>query len=288
MVASEPAASRFHEGSILGIFAGLVSVVAVGLLCDATGAPYAVQSAATAGAVGLPAAIEYSIKARRRDKIKDVSRIRQGELRRPIGLVLAMFAAVLFLVDSMIGRTFAVALAEGYPVSHTTAIMLAIFGVLIVGVFGFFASSYASHYLGKKPYLWTAVAVGSIFVLRVLLLLVEYRVTPAEDRAVLAEYGVMPRVLLRLFVAYLIYLGACLAGVWYGRRRHGEFLAKKLARMQSKASRAAGNEIAAHPPSQASGLDLLELLRKLGDLRDAGVLTEEEFQAKKTEILARI
>ena len=150
------------------------------------------------------------------------------------------------------------------------------------------ASSYASHYLGTKPYLWTAVAVGAIFVLRVVLLLVEYRVTPAGDRSVLADYGVMPRVLLRLFIAYLIYLGACLAGVWYGTRHHDEFLAKKLARMQRKSSRAAGDGIAAHPESQASGPDLLETLKKLGDLRDAGVLAEDEFQAKKTEILGRI
>jgi hypothetical protein len=35
-------------------------------------------------------------------------------------------------------------------------------------------------------------------------------------------------------------------------------------------------------------MDLLEQLKKLADMRDAGVLTDEEFQAKKTEILARI
>jgi len=29
-------------------------------------------------------------------------------------------------------------------------------------------------------------------------------------------------------------------------------------------------------------------LRKLGELRDAGILTEEEFAAKKSEILSRI
>lgn len=31
-----------------------------------------------------------------------------------------------------------------------------------------------------------------------------------------------------------------------------------------------------------------DLLSRLGQLRDAGVLTEEEFKAKKAEILARI
>ncbi len=288
MARTEPADTRFHEHSFLGIFAGVVSVVVVGVLLNAAGAPTLVQGAVTAGAIGFPAAIEYSLRARRRDKTDDASRIRRGELRRPIGLVVAMFAAVfagvLFLVDAIIGRIFAVALADGYGISHGTAIVVAIVGVATVAVFGFFASSYASHYFGKNPYLWTAAVVGSLFVFRMLLMLVEYRVTRAEDRAVLAEYGVMPAVLFRLFVAHLVYLGACLGGAWYGRRHHDEFLAKKLARMHRQASPVADPQ----QPSQAAGLDLLELLKKLGELRDAGLLTDEEFRAKKTEILARI
>jgi Short C-terminal domain len=43
------------------------------------------------------------------------------------------------------------------------------------------------------------------------------------------------------------------------------------------------------PPAPASpDLDVLEQLRTLGDLRSAGVLTEAEFEAKKTELLGRI
>ena len=34
--------------------------------------------------------------------------------------------------------------------------------------------------------------------------------------------------------------------------------------------------------------DAVDLLRKLGDLRDAGVLTEDEFATKKAELLRRI
>lgn len=34
--------------------------------------------------------------------------------------------------------------------------------------------------------------------------------------------------------------------------------------------------------------DVFELLRKLGELRDSGVVTSEEFESKKTELLARI
>jgi hypothetical protein len=39
------------------------------------------------------------------------------------------------------------------------------------------------------------------------------------------------------------------------------------------------------PPPDA---DVLEQLRKLGELRKAGVLTGAEFEAKKAELLGRI
>ncbi|MFG3251810.1 SHOCT domain-containing protein [Streptomyces sp. NPDC048187] len=43
---------------------------------------------------------------------------------------------------------------------------------------------------------------------------------------------------------------------------------------------------AAGPPSAAS--TPVEQLRQLAELRDAGILSEEEFTAKKAEILARM
>ena len=48
-------------------------------------------------------------------------------------------------------------------------------------------------------------------------------------------------------------------------------------------ARAAGAAAPATPPP-----DVVDLLHKLGDLRDAGVLTEDEFAAKKAELLRRI
>ena len=33
---------------------------------------------------------------------------------------------------------------------------------------------------------------------------------------------------------------------------------------------------------------VIDQIRKLGELRDSGILTEEEFAAKKSELLARI
>jgi hypothetical protein len=49
---------------------------------------------------------------------------------------------------------------------------------------------------------------------------------------------------------------------------------------------AAGNTEPA--PSPTSAPDYIAQLRELGELRDAGILTEDEFAAKKAEILARI
>jgi hypothetical protein len=42
------------------------------------------------------------------------------------------------------------------------------------------------------------------------------------------------------------------------------------------------------PPHNLPTRDPFEQIEKLAQLRDTGALTEEEFQAKKTEILGRI
>jgi len=44
-------------------------------------------------------------------------------------------------------------------------------------------------------------------------------------------------------------------------------------------------EPAAPPPAAASTGDVIEQLRQLGELRDQGVLTDEEFAAQKARIL---
>jgi Short C-terminal domain len=43
---------------------------------------------------------------------------------------------------------------------------------------------------------------------------------------------------------------------------------------------------AAPPPAPAGGNDMFEQLRQLGELRDQGILTAEEFAAQKARILA--
>jgi Short C-terminal domain len=41
------------------------------------------------------------------------------------------------------------------------------------------------------------------------------------------------------------------------------------------------------PPAPSGGDDMLDQLKQLGELHDAGVLTDEEFAAQKAKILAQ-
>jgi phage host-nuclease inhibitor protein Gam len=43
-----------------------------------------------------------------------------------------------------------------------------------------------------------------------------------------------------------------------------------------------------HARAQADYEDVTEQIRKLGDLRDEGVITDEEFETKKRELLSRL
>jgi len=45
---------------------------------------------------------------------------------------------------------------------------------------------------------------------------------------------------------------------------------------------------AAVAPATAAAINPTDQLRSLAELRDAGILTDEEFAAKKAEILARL
>lgn len=56
---------------------------------------------------------------------------------------------------------------------------------------------------------------------------------------------------------------------------------------QRRQQTAAAVPVAAAAPA-AAGVDVTQQLQQLASLRDAGILTEEEFAAKKSELLARI
>ena len=44
----------------------------------------------------------------------------------------------------------------------------------------------------------------------------------------------------------------------------------------------------AQPATASQAPDVMDQLKKLGELRDAGVLTDEEFEVKKAELLSRL
>jgi hypothetical protein len=68
------------------------------------------------------------------------------------------------------------------------------------------------------------------------------------------------------------------------KRRAVEIAAYVRAKMGEVAS---AGTIAPQAP-EAPTTDLADQLRKLGELRDAGVLTSEEFDAKKADLLGRM
>ena len=292
---TEPATSRFSQQSLLGIGASIGAGVVAGLVCYAVKVPPYVQAPVMGGVVGLPAAIDYSLQSRRRDPAEDAARIRRGDLNRPVGLVVTMMAAALILAISL-GWALGVLVlvvttgGTGLVVKEDLSVQqIAVLApiILVPCALAFFIGRYASHYLGKHPYRWTFVAFGCAFVYEALwgLFAAVEGQQPAGQNlpALFANF-------IAIVMVSVIYLWVCLLGTAFGRLHHDKFLANKLVRVERQAARAAatqpGAQTAPQQPSQASGPDALEGLNKLAKLRDARVLTEEEFQSKKAEILA--
>jgi hypothetical protein len=327
-----PATSRLQDNSLLGLCAGVVAAVAAGYMCKLAGFPPEATTGVVAVTGGVPAAVELRIKSRRRDTNVDMARIQRGELRRPVGLVVMLLAAAIVLLDGAFG-----AMTAGIPsvlnllinagkIEISTAKVVASFaGVLpiILGMCLFLIASYASHYFDKRPYLWTATAVGCALAIRELVLL-GFRSTSA-GKSLIEMYGSLAGLLLAAVVVNLGYLFICMVGVWLGTRYHDEFLAKKLARMEGNAAREAAkqhestlqnqttatqastqdsnapensapklvtpisrpNDLPSAPDNHRTS-DPIKQIEKLAHLRDTGALNEEEFQAKKTDILSRI
>jgi hypothetical protein len=51
---------------------------------------------------------------------------------------------------------------------------------------------------------------------------------------------------------------------------------------------AAGEMGAARQSTKSMSVDIVEEIKRLGELREAGLLTDDEFTAKKTELLNRM
>ncbi len=328
-----PAASRLQDNSLLGIGAGLVAVVAAGSVCNLAGFSQATTTSVMALAISVPAAVELQIKSRRRDTNVDIARIHRGELRRPVGLVVMLLAAAILLLDSASGAMMAGistalnSLVAAGKIDISTAKMVSpLVGIqpVILGMCLFLVASYASHYFAKRPYLWTATAVGCALAIRELVVLGLGSVSAIKS-VIKDIAGSLAGLLVAEVLAYLGILFICMVGAWLGRRYHDEFLTKKLARMEGKAARKAAKQHQSTPQSQTTATqasaqdsnapqnsapklmtlmsrpddlpsapdnhrtsDPIKQIEKLAHLRDTGALTEEEFQAKKTEILCRI
>lgn len=186
-------------------------------------------------AIGLPTSIALSISRRRQEKLAAMTHSPADALRRPTAFVVMLFAATIYFLDSTVGAIQAalravaagcdvvwgcVAGTAGHPPPRLIADTLqelwtfAGFGCLALGLF--LASSYASHFLGAHGYLWTAVTVGVALAIRAIVVFV---VLGASD------------VMIMVALHHLLILLICLAGAWFGRRHHAEFVAHKLRRL---------------------------------------------------------
>jgi Short C-terminal domain len=329
-----PATSRLQDNSLLGLGAGLIAIVVAGYLCRWAKFDSTATTSVMTVAFAVPAAIELQIKSRRRDTKIDIARIQRGELDRPVVLVVMLLAAAIILLDTALG-----ALATGIPsvanqllttgkINRSTA--TALFGALagflpqITGICLFLVASYTSHYFAKRPYLWTATAVGCALAIRELVVFALG--STSGIKSLLEVFGVsLAGLMVAEILGYLGCLFICMGGVWLGRRYHDEFLAKKLAHIEGNAAREAAkqqqstlqnettatqasaqdstapqnsapklvapisrpNDLPSAPDNHQTS-DPMKQIENLAHLRDTGALTEEEFQAKKTELLCRI
>lgn len=211
-----------------------MTAVIVGVLSSVAGAPEPVQAALVATSAGIPAAVAYHRQKMRIDPQEDIARIRNGELKRPIGLVVTLFTLAIMLADSIVGAVigfiFGAAISGDPERAESAAALgttLSIIGLLAMSAAAFAIASHASHYLGEKPYMWAGMAFAVNFIIRAI---------------VITLLGVPLGPFFLLF--YGAILAAMFAGIKYGQRTHQQFLMRKLARMQQHAGM--------QPPNHAS------------------------------------
>lgn len=303
-------ASRLQNDSLVGIGAGVIAILIAGSMCSWAKLDQQETTSVMALAIAVPPAVELKIKKRRRDTTIDVARIQRGELRRPVGLMVMLLGAAIVLIDSAVGAAMGStqSVLEGLGkqgkisddtkalvVTSSTSFLLMAWGICL-----FLVACYASQYFATRPYLWTAIAVGWALAIRVAIVLALQSTSAVQ--AFVTDLGALSDLLVDVVLANLGYLFICLAGVWLGRRYHDAFLAKTLARMEGKVAEEAPDQHSAplaatliSPPSDPSSAlnnhpttDHFKEIEKLARLHDKGVLTQEEFQAKKSEILDRI
>jgi hypothetical protein len=68
----------------------------------------------------------------------------------------------------------------------------------------------------------------------------------------------------------------------------GQVLAQNLAQGLNPNAAATAAVAAAAPVTEISASEVMATLEKLGDLKTKGILTQDEFDAKKTELLKKL
>ncbi|MEV3902157.1 SHOCT domain-containing protein [Mycobacterium sp. NPDC050551] len=258
--------AQLDQRTAIGAGTSIAAAVAAGVLCARAQIPADITATLVAGAGGLPAAIEYSLRSRRRNTAEDIARLKRGELRRPVWLVTIMLSAALLLSYAAVMLFLPIPALRGL---RSIVILSGAESSLLAMPIAW----YASHYLGQHPYRWTALAcciTVSPFVATLL-------VPPDIDGLV---HFMLPH------LGFL--LGSTFVGVLVGRYRHAGFVAWKLKRAERSAAQSASKPQALDARTSSSSADLLRQLQTLAELRDAGIVTADEFMAKKAEILARI
>ena len=286
---SEANDSPSKQYSLLGISLTIGCAVAAAVLVQALlpKDPAAYPVVITA-ALGLTPVIEAGLRNWRRDPAEDAARIRRGELRRSIPLVTALLAIAIGLAMSVwSGVSYVIRCTHplwSFSSAYEWSFLVLAFVVSPVVVF--VIGQYASHYLGKHPYRCTLVAFGCAFLYWWALVAIVNLSRPDEPQ----KWSLFLEITLGIAMLGIIYLGASLVGARFGRRHQDRFLAKKLKRVEARAARAAAADrqsAAANEPHHVkrSGLALLKELKLAADLREAGVLTEQEFHEIRGEIL---
>ena len=217
-----------RESNVLALVA-VFAAVAVGLICSFLAVSADVAGALVSATGAIPAGIGLYRSRKRRDPSADLRRLRQGELRRPVALVVVLLAVSLLAWDSLVGAII------GSAAAVTGWVMLSWLGILLTYVGAFVLALYAGHYLGSNPYALGSIAVVGMLVARVAILMATLEALGLGDQT--AYY-------LAWMLLHIGTWAAVLLGISVSRRRQERFIAEKAAKLESTMT----------PPSQPSPL----------------------------------
>ncbi|GAA1250614.1 hypothetical protein JOF42_002422 [Microbacterium phyllosphaerae] len=229
------ALAQSRQGHVLALVAVGAGIAAT-LLCSLLGIGSDITGVIVSATAGIPAVIGLVGTRARRDRSADLRRLQHGELRRPVSSVVLLLAVSILAVDSALGVLIVAIVPPDAPAGVGWLVVLAIF------VASFLMATYASHYLGPRPYAMASVAVLGMVAARVVILVVTLSSIGAPDAIPFYLEGL---------VLHVFTLGAVLLGVFVGRRRHTRFVAEKAARLESEIRLDAPSDARTQEPPRA-------------------------------------